>query len=54
MKQSMCKNGLFSPSWFTDGHEAESTFRMVKRRVSPWRLYTSAVWESSGYGGRWW
>ena len=38
----MCKNGLFSPSRFTDGREAESTFRMVKRRFAPWRLYSSA------------
>ena len=42
VKQSMCKNGLFSPSWFTDGREAESTFGMVTRRFVPWRLYTSA------------
>ena len=25
-----------------DGREAESTFRMVKRRFAPWRLYSSA------------
>ena len=42
VKQSMCKNGLFSPSGFTDGREAESTFGMVKRRFAPWRLYSSA------------
>ena len=42
VKQSVCKNHLFSPSCFTDGHEAESTFGMVKRRFAPWRLYSSA------------
>ena len=41
-KQSVCKSHLFSPSCFTDGHEAESTFGMVKRRFAPWRLYSSA------------
>ena len=42
VKQSVCKSHLFSPSCFTDGHEAESTFGMVKRRFAPWRLYSSA------------
>ena len=42
VKQLVCKNHLFSPSCFTDGHEAESTFGMVKRRFAPWRLYSSA------------
>ena len=42
VNQSVCKNHLFSPSCFTDGHEAESTFGMVKRRFAPWRLYSSA------------
>ena len=42
VKQSVCKNHLFSPSCFADGHEAESTFKMVKRRFAPWRLYSSA------------
>ena len=42
VKQSMCKNGIFSPSCFRDGHEAESTFGMVTKRFAPWRLYKSA------------
>ena len=42
VKQPVCKNHLFSPYCFTDGHEAESTFGMVKRRFAPWRLYSSA------------
>ena len=42
MKQSVCKNGLFSPSCFMAGREAESTFGIVTRRFAPWRLYTSA------------
>ena len=52
VKQSVCKNHLFSPSCFTDGHEAESTFVMVTRRFAPWRLYTSAeLYESTSIGG---
>ena len=42
MKQSMRKNGLFSPSCFTTAREAESTLGKVTRRFAPWRLYTSA------------
>ena len=42
VNQSVCTNHLFSPSCFTDGHEAESKFGMVKRRFAPWRLYSSA------------
>ena len=42
VKQSVCKSPLFSPSCFTDGHEAENTFGMVKRRFAQWRLYSSA------------
>ena len=48
MKQSVCKNGLFSTSCFTDGREAECTFGMVKRRFAPWRLYSSAECASLG------
>ena len=46
VKQSVCKNHLFSPSCFMDGHEAESTFGMVKRCFAPWRLYSSAEYTS--------
>ena len=51
VNQSVCKNHLFSPSCFTDGHEAESTFGMVKRRFAPWRLYSSAECASLNLNG---
>ena len=50
VKQSVCKNHLFSPCCFMDGHEAESTFGMVKRRFAPWRLYSSAECTSLAHG----
>ena len=39
MKQSMYKNGLFSPSCFTDhGLEAESTFGRVDESLRPIKI----------------
>ena len=38
MIQSMCKNSLFSPSCFLDGHKAESTFGMDDESLRPMEI----------------
>ena len=34
----MCKNSLFLPSSFTDGHKAECTFRMDDESLQPMEI----------------
>ena len=38
MKQLMCKNSIFSPSCFRDGHEAEFTFGMDDESFWPMEI----------------